>query len=65
MLLMVFLRYVFASFCLISSLRVLVGLMAMIAVCRLPLSLVLMFLSLLADALSTCPGFQTLKAACL
>jgi hypothetical protein len=37
----------------------------MITVCRLPLSLFLMFLSLLADALSNCQGFQTLKAACL
>jgi hypothetical protein len=37
----------------------------MIAVCRLPLSLALMFLSLLADALNTCQGFQTLKTACL
>jgi hypothetical protein len=56
---------VFASFCLISSLCVLVGLLAVIAFCRLPLSLVLMFISLLADALSTYQGFQTLKAACL
>jgi hypothetical protein len=34
MLLIVFLRYVFASFCLISSMCVLVGLLAMIAICR-------------------------------
>jgi hypothetical protein len=61
----VFLGYLFASFCLTSSLRVLVGLLAMIVVYRLPLSLALMFLSLLADALNTCQGFQTLKAACL
>jgi hypothetical protein len=48
-----------------SSLRVLVGLLAMITVCHLLLNLVLMFLSFLADALITCQGFETLKAACL